>query len=33
MKKLFGLTVLGAIAAVLVQSWPDIQRYQKMRRM
>jgi hypothetical protein len=33
MKKLLGLAVIAAVAAVLFQSRDDLQRYQKMRRM
>lgn len=33
MRKLFGLGVLGSVAALVAVSWPDIQRYLKMRRM
>lgn len=33
MKKLFGLAAIAALAALLLQSKDDLQRYQKMRRM
>lgn len=32
-KRLMGLAVLAAVAAVVVQSVPDIQRYLKIRSM
>lgn len=33
MKRLLALTVLAGVAAVVVQSVPDIQRYLKIRAM
>lgn len=33
MKKLFALAVLAGMAFVVVQSWPDIRRYVRMRAM
>jgi len=32
-KRMLGLAVLGGVAAVVVQSLPDIQRYLKIRSM
>lgn len=33
MRKLLGLALLGLLAAAVMQSIPDIQRYLKMRSM
>lgn len=33
MKKLFGLAVIGVIAAAVIQSIPDIKRYLEIRSM
>ncbi len=32
-RKMFYLGLLGAIASVAVKSWPDLQRYLKIKQM